>query len=252
MIEYADRFGLLPSSPGDGTPYTLIACHDTEGAPGAQGAWDTASWMHATAAQRNASYHEIWGWDDPVLTVLRLVEPSRAAHSIAPQPISPDSGLPLYAPDAWVREQLTAGGNEWDPNQGSYAVAIAGSVAYVDALALSPRFLAAARARFDRIRDLTGTRARAEHFRYNPRTRSDWGRRMMAALGGLLIPDEVLPVFSDVPATRTERGAIEWAARERLMVGTGPGKFSPDVPLTRAQLAVILHRLVRWLEAREA
>ncbi|MDD6877026.1 MAG: S-layer homology domain-containing protein [Clostridiaceae bacterium] len=46
--------------------------------------------------------------------------------------------------------------------------------------------------------------------------------------------------FSDVPAARTDAPYIRWAVSAGIVKGTGDGKFSPDAPITREQLCVLL------------
>ena len=244
MQQVIDRFGLVPSSPGDGTPFTLFACHDTEGGTGRTGASGTIQFLHDTAAVRNASYHEVWGWDEAgggVLTVFRIVPANRAAHSIAPQP--PPGP---YEPDAWVRSKL--GSNVNDPNQGVYAISIAGKVADVDALAGNPAFLHEARIRFAQLSHELGIEFRAEHFRFNPRTRTDWGRRMMAALGGLTIPeDQDMTLPPDVPSDHWAAGAIRYVIDAGIMGVDNAGNFEPSKTVSRAVLAVTIRRLLRFV-----
>ncbi len=48
--------------------------------------------------------------------------------------------------------------------------------------------------------------------------------------------------FSDVPATRSDAAYILWASTLGITKGTGNGKFSPDAPVTREQLCVLLYK----------
>jgi spore germination protein YaaH len=50
--------------------------------------------------------------------------------------------------------------------------------------------------------------------------------------------------FGDVPAGHWAAGAIAAAHAEGLVAGTGGGKFSPDAPITREQMAALLQRAV--------
>ena len=50
------------------------------------------------------------------------------------------------------------------------------------------------------------------------------------------------PGFTDVLDNRSTYGAISTVAATGLMVGKEPGKFMPEAPLTRAEMAVILDR----------
>lgn len=53
------------------------------------------------------------------------------------------------------------------------------------------------------------------------------------------VPDSGFP---DVPGGQYYADAAAWAARERLVQGRSDGSFAPEDPITREQLAVILHR----------
>ncbi len=48
--------------------------------------------------------------------------------------------------------------------------------------------------------------------------------------------------FSDVPEGTWYSEAVRWAASERLISGYGDGRFGPDAPVTREQIAAILWR----------
>ena len=52
-------------------------------------------------------------------------------------------------------------------------------------------------------------------------------------------------VFDDVPAGKWYSAPAAWAYEKGLSSGTGDGLFSPDSPLTREQLAVMLYRYYR-------
>lgn len=173
----------MPSWPKDAKPWGLIACHDTEGGTGKAGAQGTIDFLLSTAASRQASYHEIWAWEAGILTVYQIVPPTRAAGSINPVPYGEPNGA--YDPDSWVKTCL--GANAWDPNQVSYAVSIAGTVAYVNGLASVPAFVAAAKSRLLDLSAQLHVVHLAEHFRYQPHDRTDWGTALTPALGGLAL-----------------------------------------------------------------
>lgn len=160
-------------------PFRMIALHDTEGGVGDVGSRNTANFLVSTAADRNASYHELWGWDEAtkVFTVRRIVPPTSAAHSVNPFP--PPGGS--YQPDAYVRAAL---GDRWqDPNRVIYAVSISGKVADVNRWSEDPDFVAACARRLAELeRDLMALPHRGEHFRINPSTRSDWGKLLTPKL----------------------------------------------------------------------
>lgn len=48
--------------------------------------------------------------------------------------------------------------------------------------------------------------------------------------------------FTDVPADSYYAKAVAWAVKNGITGGTGDGKFSPDAPCTRAQMATFLWR----------
>lgn len=50
--------------------------------------------------------------------------------------------------------------------------------------------------------------------------------------------------FSDVPATRKDYKAIQWAANNGYIKGYSDGSFKPDEPLTRGQLCIVLKRII--------
>ena len=53
------------------------------------------------------------------------------------------------------------------------------------------------------------------------------------------------PVFADVPDGIWYAEAVGWAASAQLAAGYGDGRFGPDDPVTREQLATILYRYIR-------
>ena len=58
----------------------------------------------------------------------------------------------------------------------------------------------------------------------------------------LLVHTEQAIGFTDVPADAWYAGAVLWAVEQGITGGTGDGKFSPDAPCTRAQMATFLWR----------
>jgi hypothetical protein len=48
--------------------------------------------------------------------------------------------------------------------------------------------------------------------------------------------------FSDVPAGQWYADAVKWAAAEGIVAGYGDGRFGPNDPLTKEQLAALIHR----------
>ena len=55
--------------------------------------------------------------------------------------------------------------------------------------------------------------------------------------------------FVDVPSGRWSADAIIWAAQNKIMVGTGRGKFEPGRFATREELAAVLWNFERHLKA---
>ncbi|MBK7167159.1 MAG: S-layer homology domain-containing protein [Candidatus Microthrix sp.] len=58
--------------------------------------------------------------------------------------------------------------------------------------------------------------------------------------------DEPVPAgphnFPDVPTTSYYTSAVAWLVESGITGGTSPGKYSPNATVTRAQMAVFLHR----------
>ena len=52
--------------------------------------------------------------------------------------------------------------------------------------------------------------------------------------------------FTDVPANQYYTEAVAWASANRIVTGYGNGKFGPNDPITREQLAAILYRYVQY------
>jgi len=56
--------------------------------------------------------------------------------------------------------------------------------------------------------------------------------------------------FTDVPADASCAAAVAWAAETGIIAGYGDGRFGPGDPITREQLAVVLHRLHQKLQGQ--
>jgi len=52
------------------------------------------------------------------------------------------------------------------------------------------------------------------------------------------------PRFTDTNPARWYFGAVEWAAGQGLVSGIGGGNFAPDRPITRQEMAVMLHNYI--------
>lgn len=204
----------IPSWPGNGTPFTLIACHDTEGGQGRAGALGTIQFL-IDRADRGASYHEMWWYHESTddFGVIRIVPSHRAAGSIAPHST-------VYQPTTWVKNAM--GANWWDPNQGAYAVSIAGRVADVDRYARNPKFLAHAHRRMMELWKELGINKRAEHFQFQPSNRTDWGKVLMPALGGLVTSDSYKPPVETVVTTLMPVAPIRVTIRPETTIRLAP------------------------------
>ena len=53
--------------------------------------------------------------------------------------------------------------------------------------------------------------------------------------------------FTDVKADAYYAAYVEWAAKQNIVKGTGEGLFSPDTPVTREQMAVIMTNYARQM-----
>ena len=228
LQHHLHQSGLPATSRGANGPFRAVACHDTEGEPGEQGAWNTLSWMIATAAARNASYHEVWAFNESSGELLAIVAIplTHASHSIAPQPFDLKTGRRLYDPDAQVRAAL--GDVVGDPNMWVYAVSIAGKVADCMRYARNASFVAAARERLEQLRAAgVNTAALLEHARFNPHTRSDWGQSLVTALTSMRMEDDDMPTPTmtfkpEMWTTLVDATLFEQAATNAAVVATIP------------------------------
>jgi hypothetical protein len=54
--------------------------------------------------------------------------------------------------------------------------------------------------------------------------------------------------FSDVPTGQWYSTAVEWAADKGIVNGVGNDRFDPNAPITREQMAVMLHNYIEFRE----
>lgn len=73
-------------------------------------------------------------------------------------------------------------------------------------------------------------------------TREQLAIFLARALGVPNPPPPAAPLFTDVSPARVGYAHIDEVARRGLMLGYGDGRFGPDDPVSRAQLAAILYR----------
>ena len=65
---------------------------------------------------------------------------------------------------------------------------------------------------------------------------------MLARMAGVEAQAPSEASFADVPAGMWCAGAVAWAVDEGIVAGYGDGAFGPDDPVTREQMALLLHR----------
>ncbi len=70
---------------------------------------------------------------------------------------------------------------------------------------------------------------------------------LFLASGSPEVPEDA-PTFLDVPADNPYYDAVRWAAAVGITSGTDDGKFSPEDPLMREQMALMLYRLASVLD----
>ena len=61
-------------------------------------------------------------------------------------------------------------------------------------------------------------------------------------------PEAEAPSFPDVEADTWYTQAVAWAAEEGIVLGYGNGRFGPEDPVTREQLAALLYRYAKYQE----
>ena len=59
-------------------------------------------------------------------------------------------------------------------------------------------------------------------------------------------PDAEAPLFSDVPSGSYCERAVAWTAAKGIVLGYDDGRFGPEDPVTREQLAALLYRYARY------
>lgn len=65
----------------------------------------------------------------------------------------------------------------------------------------------------------------------------------------LAAPFAVASPLTDVPPGHWAAGAVRRLEAEKIIMGSAPGKFQGDKPVTRYELALTLDRMVRYIEA---
>jgi hypothetical protein len=160
---------------GGAGPYRGISCHWTAGGKGRAGALGTVQFF-IDLADRNASYHEIWWWENKTFGVMRVVPAANASHSMNPTP-------PTWNPNALVKRIL--GDKVGDPNRYSYSVSFAGMPADLTAAMQDPDFIAACARRTGELIRAFPSLSPAPLFNHadgQPATRTDWGTALRPAI----------------------------------------------------------------------
>lgn len=70
---------------------------------------------------------------------------------------------------------------------------------------------------------------------------------VLARLNGADLSGQTVAYFSDVAANAWYASAVNWAASRNILSGYGSGQFGPDDPITREQMAAILHNYSVYL-----
>lgn len=145
-----------------------IACHWTVGNPGRAGALGTINYFLANPGL-NASYHELWWWENKTFGVMRIVPVANAAHSMNPASANPD---------AIARAAMASG--IVDANRYAYAVSFCGSEAHLNPALQDPDFVRAAARRvrelMDQFKSTMTARPLFAHRNYQPPpNKIDWG-----------------------------------------------------------------------------
>ena len=76
----------------------------------------------------------------------------------------------------------------------------------------------------------------------DPCTRSDVVAYLWKLAGS---PSAKAAGFSDVPASASYAGAVNWAVENKITSGTGPATFSPDKACTRGQIVTFLYQALK-------
>lgn len=199
-------------------PTKGIACHWTVGNPGRAGAVATAYYFIQTAS-RNASYHEIWWWENKTFGVLRIVPPLNAAHSMNPA---------SFAPNANTRRIM--GDLVWDANRYAYAVSFAGSQSHLTAAMADPDFVAAAARRIKELQAQFASTLSPDplfgHYEIQPPpNKVDWGTEFSGKIYSVLkAPVPVTPKEPEMLLRQVQQDWITKGTHEFWTEGPGLGE----------------------------
>ncbi len=72
---------------------------------------------------------------------------------------------------------------------------------------------------------------------------------VLSRMAGAVTDNAVDSGFADVPSGMWYTGAVAWAAKNGIVSGTGHNTFSPDMQITREQLAVLMVRFCEYMGA---
>jgi len=71
--------------------------------------------------------------------------------------------------------------------------------------------------------------------------------RMLVVMAGVDLSKYTTSRFVDVPINQWYASSVEWAAEKGIVDGVGNGRFNPDAPVTREQMAVMILRFAGYM-----
>lgn len=210
-----DNFRPVPQTAfwGGRGPTKGIACHWTVGNPGRAGALGTVEFFLANPGL-NASYHELWWWENNTFGVMRIVPPQNAAHSMNPGAFNPNANT-----------RRIMGDYVWDANRYAYAVSFAGNEAHLNAAMADPDFVAAAARRIKELQAQFASTISPDplfgHYEIQPPpNKVDWG----TVFSGKIYTVLKAPAAPKEPEMLLRQVQQDWMTRNTMEFWTeGPG-----------------------------
>ena len=188
-------------------PTKGIAGHWTVGGTGRAGALGTVAYF-INNPHLNASYHELWYWENKTFGVLRIVPPQNAAHSMNPAAFNPNENT-----------RRIMGEYVWDANRYAYAVSFCGSLSHLEAAMADSDFVAAAARRVKELQQQFASTISPNplfgHYEIQPPpNKVDWGTvfsgKIYAALNVPASPEEPEMLLRQVQQDWTTKGTHEF------------------------------------------
>jgi len=202
---------------------TEPATHDTTIAA----ALNTAKWQ---AGNSTGSYNFIVA-DSGIVSTVPFTNSSGGVNP----------GSPSYKPEPWLKALLSPAAFA-DPNAYHVQISLQGRVdgfarnGYPDKMV---EWGAELILLVERTFGINAVVSGHQHWQTN---RSDPGQQYIDLVLERYQVMTTKPSFSDVPPEHPFYADIEWAKANGISAGTGNGKYSPDRPVTRAEMAAFLHR----------